>query len=299
MAHVQKFSRGSASRILGHCEREKNQNGAYLKYKTNSDIDISKTHLNVSLEFNDGLSGIERLKKRLSEVFVLNRKDVNVLCDFVITLPATLVDDEKALKSFFNNSYRFLSSRYGEENTVSAVVHFDETTPHMHYCFVPVCFDEKKNRYKVSAKDILTKKDLQTFHTDLAKSLEISMGLDKSLVTSGITKEIGGNKSVLELKNMRRDISVLKADKKSLETKIEADRGILNQLIDQTKSLEKEIDDLHERRYSLKKSFWELKDIKEFIEIPHIKNTFREFQKNKELGFVRNIHKGKDFDIDL
>ena len=50
---------------------------------------------------------------------------------------------------------------------MAAVVHYDETTPHLHYAFVPVVFDNKKSRYKVSAKEVLTRHDLQTFHDDL------------------------------------------------------------------------------------------------------------------------------------
>ena len=39
-----------------------------------------------------------------------------------------------------------------KENVISAYVHFDEVTPHMHYAFVPVVEDKKKGGYKLSAK---------------------------------------------------------------------------------------------------------------------------------------------------
>ena len=55
---------------------------------------------------------------------------------------------------------------------MAAVVHYDETTPHLHYAFVPVVFDNKKSRYKVSAKEVLTRHDLQTFHEDLDQHLK-------------------------------------------------------------------------------------------------------------------------------
>ena len=44
-----------------------------------------------------------------------------------------------------------MNERYGKENVISAYVHFDEVTPHMHY-FVPVVEDKKKGGYKLSAK---------------------------------------------------------------------------------------------------------------------------------------------------
>lgn len=55
---------------------------------------------------------------------------------------------------------------------MAAVVDYDETTTHLHYAFVPVVFDSKKERYKVSAKQVLTRHDLQTFHDDLDQDLK-------------------------------------------------------------------------------------------------------------------------------
>ncbi|OPF86106.1 hypothetical protein BW731_12040 [Vagococcus martis] len=42
----------------------------------------------------------------------------------------------------------------------------------MHYAFIPVVFDEKKQREKVSAKEVLTRKELSSFHQDLDKYLK-------------------------------------------------------------------------------------------------------------------------------
>ncbi|WP_228143688.1 plasmid recombination protein, partial [Acinetobacter baumannii] len=46
------------------------------------------------------------------------------------------------------------------------------TTPHMHFAFIPVVWDEKKQREKVCANDVLTRKELKTFHQDLDKFLK-------------------------------------------------------------------------------------------------------------------------------
>ncbi|MCE2224411.1 plasmid mobilization protein [Streptococcus thermophilus] len=74
--------------------------------------------------------------------------------------------------AFFEATTNFLNERYGQENAVAAVVHYDEITPHLHCAFVPVVFDNKKSRYKVSAKEVLTRHDLQTFHDDLDQDLK-------------------------------------------------------------------------------------------------------------------------------
>lgn len=208
MAHVQKFTAGSAGRIIGHCEREKSDYGDFLKYRTKSDIDTTKTHMNMSMTFRDGLTSHQRLHKRLNEVHVLKRKDVNVMCDWVITLPKELPHDLDTIKPFFNESAKFLMDRYGKENVVSCNIHMDEAQPHMHFCFVPVVFDAKKDYYKVSAKEVLTRRDLNTFHTDLEDHLHDTIGLEKGLVHSGITKEQGGNKTIGQLKAEKLDQAV-------------------------------------------------------------------------------------------
>ena len=53
---------------------------------------------------------------------------------------------------FFEETKEFLDKRYGKENVVCAVVHYDETTPHLHYAFIPVTFDEKKQKKKYPQK---------------------------------------------------------------------------------------------------------------------------------------------------
>jgi hypothetical protein len=41
-------------------------------------------------------------------------------------------------KEYFQTALDFVSERVGKQNVLSAVVHMDEKTPHMHLCFVPI-----------------------------------------------------------------------------------------------------------------------------------------------------------------
>src|SRR5699024_2409909 len=54
----------------------------------------------------------------------------------------------------------------------AGVVHNDETTPHMHFAFMPVTYDEKREREKVSAKEVLNRNELKSFHQDLDNHLK-------------------------------------------------------------------------------------------------------------------------------
>ncbi|MGL5352097.1 MAG: MobV family relaxase, partial [Clostridium sp.] len=175
MAHVAKYSKGALGHMFAHYERAKDKTGEYIKFG-NEDIDTSKSHLNYNLAPNHKMSQGEFVKQRCSEVKCLNRKDVNVMCSWVVTAPQGFPKDKE--KEFFEKTYKFLENRYGAKNVVSAHVHMDETRPHIHFSFVPVVYDAKKDIEKVSAKQMVCKSDLQTFHQDLEKNLERHFGVE-------------------------------------------------------------------------------------------------------------------------
>lgn len=189
MAHVAKYTRGALGHMFAHYERAKGKDNEYIKFG-NENIDTSKSHLNYNLGPKRNISQGDFVKKRCNEVKCLNRKDVNVMCSWVITAPKDL--DLKQQKKFFIESYKFLESRYGADNVISAYVHLDEVTPHMHFSFVPVIYDAKKDVLKVSAKQKISKSDLKSFHGDLQNHL------DKVAIKCNILNEAtrNGNKSI-------------------------------------------------------------------------------------------------------
>lgn len=197
MAHVAKYNKGAMGHMLSHYDRSKNRLG--------ENIDGERTHLNYNLaESFQPMKQLDFIHKRLGEVKIQNRKDVNVLCDWVVTAPKDLPSQE--YKQFFKASCDFMCMRYGKENVVSAYVHMDETTPHVHFAFIPVKHgfkEDKKNpdistEYKkVSAKEVITRYDLKTFHQDLENYVERELG-HKVNILNEATKE--GNKSIEELK---------------------------------------------------------------------------------------------------
>ncbi|MHB0802310.1 plasmid recombination protein [Bacillus thuringiensis] len=80
---------------------------------------------------------------------------------------------------------------------MSANVHNDETRLHMHFAFMPVVWDEKKQREKVSAKEVLTRKDLKTFHQDLDKFLKKGYEQKIEKQMQSVDKELKSKKNEL------------------------------------------------------------------------------------------------------
>lgn len=166
MAHVQKYTKGNVQGLSTHWDRK-------TENHSNPDIDTERSDLNYDLCEKEG-DTLSRMNERLSEVHAFKRNDLKVCADWVVTLPENLKGaSEQEQRQFFEKTYEFLRDRYGgEKNVLSANVHNDETTPHMHFAFMPVVWDEKNQREKVSAKEVLTRKDLRGFHKELDEFLK-------------------------------------------------------------------------------------------------------------------------------
>ena len=190
MAHVEKYTSGAAGRMLKHYER------APVEHRGNENIKPELTELNYNFAFEDQpMPQAAFVAQRLKGVRVQKRADVNVLCDWVITQPQELPADKS--RAFFEATYAFLRDRYGERNVVSAYVHMDEVTPHMHFAFLPIVADQKRGGEKLCAKEVINRKELQMFHTALQNAVERDLGIEVHLL-NGATQD--GNKSVTELK---------------------------------------------------------------------------------------------------
>lgn len=199
MAHLEKYTAAAARHMFSHYDRTHSS--------STSNIDKSRTVLNYNLaEKDQPLSCLDFLHKRMSEIKVLKRANVNVMCDWVITAPESLTPEEQPL--FFVECYKFLCNRYGKENVISAHVHWDETLPHIHHAFVPVVTDKKKGIPKLSAKECITRKDLNTFHQDLTKHMTTVFGRDIGIL-NGAT--VGGNKTIKQLKQTSENLKAFKA----------------------------------------------------------------------------------------
>lgn len=243
MANFAKYTRGSVTSMTQHYERKKGKDGEYLRFK-NQEIDSERTHLNYNLapERNQ----CKFIAERTESLKALKRKDVNVLGSWVVTVPQEC--PERHQRAFFEQCYAFLENKYGKANVVSAWVHMDENTPHMHFAFVPVVFDKKKNREKVSCKECVTKRDLERFHGELQAHIdkwrevnEYDFSCD---VLNGATAN--GNMTIEEMKA------------EALEAENEHAVSLLNDTFSQLSDLLCHVDEAEAKKESLNKSLSDL-----------------------------------------
>ena len=76
--------------------------------------------------------------------------------------------------NFFSDCYKFFAERYGEENIIAAVVHNDETTPHMHLNLMPVTKDGR-----LCSKQLFDKPQLRQLQTDFYEAVGKRWGLQR------------------------------------------------------------------------------------------------------------------------
>ena len=143
-----KYKGPEIGRIEAHDERTKE------KYASNPDVDTSRSRLNFHL-VKPNRSYRAEAEKQISEAGCRARKDSVRVVETLITASPEFFQSKKPreVKEFFEYALDFIQSKQAPETIISAVVHVDEKTPHMHLCFVPLTVDGR-----LSAKDIIGNK---------------------------------------------------------------------------------------------------------------------------------------------
>ena len=143
-----KYKGPEISGIEAHNERTKE------KYASNPDIDPSRTHLNFHLIKPERKYRAE-CEKQIAEAGCRTRSDsVRVVEALITATPEFFKGKKRAeIKEFFNEALEFIKQNQAPETIISAVVHLDEKSPHMHLCFVPLTEDKR-----LCAKEILGNK---------------------------------------------------------------------------------------------------------------------------------------------
>ena len=130
---INKCKMGAVGRLGKHHEREKQV------YKSNPDINLKRSAKNYHIkEPPDHYRKL--IQRRIEEAGCKTRKDSIVMQDSICTASPEFFKGKTSydISFFFRRAYEFYAQTFGEENIISAVVHMDEKTPHMHVCFVPI-----------------------------------------------------------------------------------------------------------------------------------------------------------------
>ena len=157
--------------------------------------DPTRTHLNRELvEFPDGVADrTEAISHRIRTAGIKRKITPDQVRAIRIVLSGThedlmKVQDEGRLDEWCADNLQWLHCTFGRENTVSAVLHMDEHTPHIHATVVPIVTGERRKAKKKQAEgkrtyrkktdtvrlcadDVLTREKLVAYHDSYAEAM--------------------------------------------------------------------------------------------------------------------------------
>lgn len=270
------YKMGQLSYIYRHNER-KNTN------YSNKDIDKNSSIKNYSLKSVN--TSYQKAFTIIKEKYNLKgqiKKVSNVMCEFIITSDKEFFETigEEETKRYFQKAYEFVASyqNLGEEFIVSAKVHMDESTPHMHIVFIPVVHKKDKNGNdinKIACSEFWKGKESYRILQDkfyqnvIDNGFELERGKTKDnehikieqlkKITNYEMQTIFENTKQEEQENVTNDIEVIRKDYKRLINKC----NMLNKRYTKVKNIIEnslsEVEHLQEKNIELQKENADLK----------------------------------------
>ncbi len=233
--HMEKTS-GTDSAMSAHIERT-------IKPKN---ADESRTHLNRELiKFPDGVENrTQAIQHRLDTAGLTRKIGNNQVRAIRILLTGTHEDMERItnegrLDEWCNDNLKYLADTFGKENIVSAVLHMDEQTPHIHATLVPIVKGERKRRKKeeqvkkryrkkptdiarLCTDDIMTRTKLKSYQDTYAQSMSgygLQRGIDGSEARHITTRQYYRD-LVQQTKQLQTDIGQLQDRKETVQEEL-------------------------------------------------------------------------------
>ena len=196
--HLEK-AKGTDSRMSAHIERTVHPKNA----------DRTRTHLNRELvQFPEGVRNrTQAIAHRIETAGIRRKVSANQVKAIRVLLTGSNKDmkqmeAEGRIEDWCNDSLKWIRETYGEQNLVSAVLHMDEKTPHIHATVIPIVTGERrkagqeeqngKKKYRkknpqdvrLCADDVMARHRLKHYQDTYAQAMNkygLQRGVDGSL----------------------------------------------------------------------------------------------------------------------
>ena len=203
--HMDKFKKEAVRGIQSHNNRERES-------RSNPDIDYQRSAGNYDLH-GQAADYAQAIQNRIDDLLLVKavRKDAVHMCGLIVSSDSAFFESlsQEDTRRFFEESKAFLTEFVGEKNVVSAMVHLDEKTPHMHFLHVPVTPEGR-----LSAKTIYTRESLKMLQTELPRHLQ-SLGFD---LQRGVEQEPGAAKKHLNTREFKQQQEALRGLEREAES---------------------------------------------------------------------------------
>ena len=242
--HLEK-AKGTDSRMSAHIERTVHPKNA----------DRTRTHLNRELvQFPEGVRNrTQAIAHRVETAGIRRKVGTNQVRAIRVLLTGSnrdmkQIEADGRLDDWCNDSLQWLRETYGEQNLVSAVLHMDEKTPHIHATIVPIVTGERrkakqdeqngKKKYRkkspqdvrLCADDVMARHKLKHYQDTYAQAMNkygLQRGVDGSLAkhipTSQYYKEL-----VERQDSLQENIETLLGLEEEAQKKLKKVQGEIN-----------------------------------------------------------------------
>lgn len=233
--HMEK-AHGSDSGTTAHIER----------FIIPKNADPTRTHLNRKLvTYPDGIKDrTAAIQKRLEEAGLTRKIGNNQVRAIRILLTGTHEDmkritNDGRLDEWCTDNLIYLADTFGRENIVSAVLHMDEQTPHIHATLVPIVKGERKRKKKeeqvkkryrkkptdtarLCADEIMTRAKLKSYQDTYAQAMSgygLQRGIDGSEAKHITTRQYYRD-LMQQTEQLRTDIGQLQDRKETAQEEL-------------------------------------------------------------------------------
>ena len=170
VCHMKKYHKTDIAPVEQENERDETyqaSNPQIDRTRTSGNYHIIKRQRSYTQFINDKIEALDLPTKV--------RKDAVLMCSFVVGSDRKFFGglSPNEQRQFFAECTRFFAERYREGNIISAVVHTDETTPHLHLNLIPIAGD------RLCAKRLFDRKALTALQTDLYREVGVKWNLQR------------------------------------------------------------------------------------------------------------------------
>lgn len=263
--HIEKAA-GTDAAMSGHVERR----------ITPANVITTLTYLNEELvEFPKGVTNrTEAIQHRLDNAGLERKIGKNQVRALRVMLSGSPEDMKRIrqagqLDAWAKDSCGWLQKTFGKENVVSALLHLDEKTPHIHATVVPIIRGErrkaklerernaatgkktyrtKKDRPRLCADDVMARDKLKAYQTTYAEAMAkygLKRGIDgseaKHISTQQYYREVFVRKNEMaeQIENLKEQQKTLTVDIAALQAQQRAAQTDCN-IIDEQRRKKKE-----------------------------------------------------------
>lgn len=237
---------------LGGIQRENTRTATEYNNRVNPGMDV----FNVTLK--ESSNWLQDIDNEIRAAGAKSRSNSVLALDTIYTASPEFFQGKANTENdkFFQDCLKFHESRFG--HIISAVVHYDETTPHLHVISVPLTKDNR-----LSARDVIGNKSKMSKTQDaFFEQVGRGYGLERGIHMDGQEKKEHISAQEHELREIRQKITRGQEELEAIEHSEESARIRAQEFKQKAAELQKQIEQLQEERNSQHKSLLKLTEAK-------------------------------------